>query len=108
MRNPLIKTIHREVIMQNKGEFTSFLEPCQLGMSVAGGAKLVHIVRMLLEENRDQENRSRDQEFRGQWKEREARDGEQRPCHFQERCWNTVCRFTHKDFTKDQEFLENY
>ena len=53
MRNPLIKTIHREVIRQNKGEFTSFLEPCQLGMSVAGGAKLVHIVRMLLEENRE-------------------------------------------------------
>ena len=60
------------------------------------------------QENRGQENRSRDQEFRGQWQEREARDGEQRPCHFQERCWNTVCRFTHQDFTKEQEFLENY
>ena len=53
MRNPFIKTIHREVIKQNKGEFVSFLEPCQLGMSVAGGAKLVHVVRMLLEEKRE-------------------------------------------------------
>ena len=30
-----------------------FLEPEQLGMSVAGGAKLVHCVRMVLKENTD-------------------------------------------------------
>ena len=30
-----------------------FLEPKQLGMSVAGGAKLVNSVRMMLEQNRD-------------------------------------------------------
>ena len=51
MRNPWIKTIHREVVQQNKKIFTDFLEPQQLGMSVAGGAKLVHCVRMVMEQN---------------------------------------------------------
>ena len=51
MRNPFIKSMHKEVVRQNKGVFTEFLEPQQLGMSVAGGAKLVHCVRMMLEEN---------------------------------------------------------
>ena len=53
MKNPYIKEMHKQVIKQNRPELTSFLEPTQLGMSVAGGAKLVHSVRMLLEENRD-------------------------------------------------------
>ena len=53
MRNPFIKTIHKEVVRQNKGVLTEFLEPQQLGMSIAGGAKLVHCVRMMLEKNRD-------------------------------------------------------
>ena len=53
MRNPYIKSIHKEVMRQNKGVLTEFLEPEQLGMSVAGGAKLVHCVRMMLEENRN-------------------------------------------------------
>ena len=52
MRNPYIKSIHKETVRQNKGELVEFLEPEQLGMSVAGGAKLVHSVRMMLEENR--------------------------------------------------------
>ena len=52
IKNPFMKTFHREVIKQNKSELVNYLEPCQLGMSVAGGAKLVHSVRMLLEENR--------------------------------------------------------
>ena len=52
MRNPFIKSMHKEVVRQNKGVITEFLEPEQLGMSVAGGAKLVHCVRMMLEENR--------------------------------------------------------
>ena len=52
MRNPYIKSIHKEVIKQNNGELTEFLEPEQLGMSVAGDAKFVHCVRMMLEENR--------------------------------------------------------
>ena len=53
MRNPFIKTIHKEVVRQNKGVLTEFLEPQQLGMSIAGGAKLVHCVRMMLEKNRN-------------------------------------------------------
>ena len=36
MRNPFIKSMHKDVVRQNKGEFTEFLEPQQLGMSVAG------------------------------------------------------------------------
>ena len=51
MRNPWIKTIHKEVVRQNKHTLTAYLEPQQLGMSVAGGAKLVHSVRMVLEQN---------------------------------------------------------
>ena len=51
MRNPWIKTIHKEVVTQNKHILTGYLEPQQLGMSVAGGAKLVHSVRMMLEQN---------------------------------------------------------
>lgn len=51
MRNPWIKTMHKEVVKQNKEVLTEFLEPQQLGMSVAGGAKLVHCVRMVMELN---------------------------------------------------------
>lgn len=51
MRNPWIKTIHKEVVAQNKEVLTDFLEPQQLGMSIAGGAKLVHCVRMVMEQN---------------------------------------------------------
>ena len=51
MRNPWIKTIHKEVVTQNKEILTEFLEPQQLGMSKAGGAKLVHCVRMVMEQN---------------------------------------------------------
>ena len=53
MKNPNIKINHKEVIRQNKSVLTKFLEPTQLGMSVAGEAKLVHSVRMMMEENRD-------------------------------------------------------
>ena len=51
MRIPFVKIIHKEVVRQNKEVITEFLEPQQLGMSVAGGAKLVHSVRMMLESN---------------------------------------------------------
>ena len=44
MKNPYIKDTHKEVVRQNKPVFVPFLEPTQLGMSVAGGAKLVHAV----------------------------------------------------------------
>ena len=51
MRNPLLKVLHSEGFKQNRAEYTKFLEPQQLGMSVAGGHQLVHSVRMLLEAN---------------------------------------------------------
>merc|ERR1712020_573874 len=51
MRNPWIKTMHKEVVKQNKKVLTDNLEPQQLGMSVAGGPKLVHCVRMVMEQN---------------------------------------------------------
>ena len=53
MKNPYIKDLHKEVVRQNKSVLTKFLEPTQLGMSVAGGAKLVHSVRMMMEQNMD-------------------------------------------------------
>jgi hypothetical protein len=53
MRNPFIKVMHKEVMTQNKDVISDYLEPQQLGMSVAGGAKLVHSVRMMLELHKD-------------------------------------------------------
>ena len=32
----------------------------------------------------------------------------QRKCHFQERCWNQNCKFSHKDFSMETQFQENY
>ena len=51
MRNPFFKTLHKEIISQNREAFKEFLEPQQLGMSVSGAAKLVNSVRMVLEQN---------------------------------------------------------
>ena len=51
IRNPLLKTYHREAISSSKPELIEFLEPQQIGMSEGGAARLVHGVRMLLEEN---------------------------------------------------------
>jgi len=53
MRNPFIKVMHKEVMTQNKDVISDYLEPQQLGMSIAGGAKLVHSVRMMLEMNKE-------------------------------------------------------
>ena len=53
MRNPFIKVLHKEVMIQNKEVISDYLEPQQLGMSVAGGAKLVHSVRMTLESHKE-------------------------------------------------------
>jgi hypothetical protein len=53
MRNPFIKVLHKEVMIQNKDVISDYLEPQQLGMSVAGGAKLVHSVRMMLEQHKE-------------------------------------------------------
>ena len=35
MRNPWIKSYHKEVVAQNKQEFVTFLEPQQLGGDVS-------------------------------------------------------------------------
>ena len=44
LRNSLVKLFHREVMLQCKVEVREFLEPVQLGQSVAGAAKLVHAI----------------------------------------------------------------
>ena len=49
MRNPLVKTFNKEAIQQSKSELTDYLEPQQLGMSVAGSHQLVHAIRMTLQ-----------------------------------------------------------
>ena len=51
IRNPLLKSFHREAVSANKHELIEYLEPQQIGMSEGGAARLVHGVRMLLEEN---------------------------------------------------------
>ena len=53
VRNPIIRTLHSRVIRDNRTAFTAFLEPQQLALSEAGGHKLVHQVRMAMEENRE-------------------------------------------------------
>ena len=52
VKNPLIREFHRNAIRQNRTVLAEYLEPQQLAMSQAGGHKLVHKVRMTLEENR--------------------------------------------------------
>ena len=51
VKNPLLRTVHREVITANKQELVKYLEPQQLVLSEAGAAKLVNSVRMMLEAN---------------------------------------------------------
>ena len=53
VKHSLVRTLHREVIKQNRGEFVKFLEPEQLALSKAGGQKLVLSVWTLLEEKPD-------------------------------------------------------
>ena len=53
IRNPLIRTLHTRVIRENRAAFNAHLEPQQLALSEAGGHKLVHQVRMVMEEHRD-------------------------------------------------------
>ena len=69
------------------------------------------------QENRSKEFRGQEQEFRGpeqgfrdHWQEQHVMERQQKskPCHFQERCWNAECEFSHQDFYKKTEYLENY
>ena len=53
LRTPLLKIFHKEVVAQNITEVKDFLEPQQLGMSIAGAQKLVFSVRALLNTNED-------------------------------------------------------
>ena len=53
LRTPLLKEFHRSVVNQSKEEVRTFLEPQQLGMSVAGAQKFVISVRSLLNHRRD-------------------------------------------------------
>ena len=45
--------MHKGLVRGNRGVLTNFLEPQQLALSQAGGAKLVHGVRMMLENKRE-------------------------------------------------------
>ena len=47
----LARCFNKVAIRSNRPVLTSFLEPQQLALSVAGGAKLVHSVRMMAEAN---------------------------------------------------------
>ena len=51
VKSSLVRTIHKKVVLKNRGPLTEVLEPEQLALSKAGGAKLVHQVRMLSEKN---------------------------------------------------------
>ena len=53
VRNPLLKLWHREVVLQNKQELKSFLEPQQIASTEAGAAKLVISLRSMIELNRE-------------------------------------------------------
>ena len=53
VKSSLIRSLHKQVVTKNRGALTEFLEPEQLALSKAGGAKLVHQVRMLSEGNKD-------------------------------------------------------
>ena len=48
LRTPLLKIFHKQVVTQNIIEVKEFLEPQQLGMSIAGAQKLIFSVRALL------------------------------------------------------------
>ena len=53
IRHPLVRTLHRLVVKENKEELTEFLEPQQLALSLGGCNKLFFSIRMLLEERED-------------------------------------------------------
>ena len=53
VKHALIRLLHKEPVRQNRGVLIAKQEPEQLALSKAGGAKLVHSVRMLSEDRRD-------------------------------------------------------
>ena len=53
IQNSFIRILHKEVVKNNRGALRDYLEPQQLALAPGGAAKLVHTVRMTLEENPD-------------------------------------------------------
>ena len=53
VKSSLIRNFHMQVVARNRGALNEFLQPQQLALSKAGGAKLVHQVRMMSEKERD-------------------------------------------------------
>ena len=49
VRNPRLNIWHREVVLKNKSELRSYLEPQQIASTQAGAAKLVMEVRSMIE-----------------------------------------------------------
>ena len=53
VKGSLPRSIHKLVARKIKPELRAYLEPQQLCLTPGGGSKLVHAVRMLMEQNRD-------------------------------------------------------
>ena len=51
IKNSFIRTLHKEVVHDNRSALRDYLEPQQLALAPGGAAKLVHTVRMTMEEN---------------------------------------------------------
>ena len=49
----LIRSFHKQAVTKNKVALIDFLEPHQLALSLAGGGKLAHQIRMLSESRKD-------------------------------------------------------
>ena len=62
MRNPLAKLFNREMVRENRVEFTEVFEPCQVVTSKGGAAILVHGIRLGME--REELRLQREQERR--------------------------------------------
>ena len=51
IKSSFVRVLHKEVVKDNRGALRDYLEPQQLALAPGGAAKLVHCVRMTLEEN---------------------------------------------------------
>ena len=49
----MVRLLDKFAAVQNRQLLQDYLEPQQLALSLAGGHKLVHIVRMVMEGHRD-------------------------------------------------------
>ena len=53
IKSSFVRVLHKRVVGGYRGVLIDHLEPQKLAVSQAGGAKLVHSVRMMLEMRRD-------------------------------------------------------